>query len=142
MASVIAPTIPRQGARVGDVACDESYSCPDDSTCCKTTTGDWACCPFAKAVCCDDHEHCCPSGTTCDLATLSCEQGSGSTPMQQKIPAFATRAFTTTQTESQLTECDPHTTCPQGTTCCFMKTPQKWGCCPLPEVRMVFYIKK
>ncbi|XP_020508364.3 granulin a [Labrus bergylta] len=163
-----APTIPRQGARVGDVACDESYSCPDDSTCCKTTTGDWACCPFAKAVCCDDHEHCCPSGTTCDLATLSCEQGSGSTPMQQKIPAFATRAFTTTQTESQLTEvtttlqttaqgetkpaedevttddgenktvevaikCDPLTTCPQGTTCCFMKTPQKWGCCPLPE---------
>lgn len=31
-------------------------------------------------------------------------------------------------------QCDSHTSCPQATTCCFMASSQKWGCCPLPEV--------
>lgn len=30
--------------------------------------------------------------------------------------------------------CDDHTSCPHSSTCCFMKSSQKWGCCPLPEV--------
>ncbi|XP_070778918.1 granulin a [Enoplosus armatus] len=161
------PTIPRQGAQVGNVTCDSTSSCPDGTTCCKKTTGDWACCPLPEAVCCDDHEHCCPAGTTCDLATLTCQSGSGSMPMQHKIPAFSTATPTTAATTTQSTvvtntqqtgeggkepvedevktdeeeskevegrvQCDAHTSCPQGTTCCFMATSQKWGCCPLPE---------
>ena len=58
---------------------------------------DWAC-PWRllqKAVCCDDHEHCCPAGSTCDLASLTCDTSSGSAPMQKKIPAFVTEAPTT-----------------------------------------------
>ncbi|KAK9534615.1 hypothetical protein VZT92_007048 [Zoarces viviparus] len=137
--------------QVGNVTCDSTTSCPDDTTCCKNTTGDWACCPLPKAVCCDDHEHCCPEDTTCDLASLTCDGILGSTPMKQKIPAFATAAPTTvvaptpsqdTSTEptgaedeedEERIQCDAHTSCPQSTTCCFMTSSQEWGCCPLPQ---------
>lgn len=27
-----------------------------------------------QAVCCKDHQHCCPQGYTCDIATQSCEK--------------------------------------------------------------------
>ncbi|XP_051243041.1 granulin a isoform X8 [Dicentrarchus labrax] len=152
------PTIPRLDTQAGNVSCDSTSSCPDGTTCCKTTEGSWACCPLPKAVCCDDHEHCCPTGTTCDLTTLTCNDGSVSTPMLQKIPAFvtespttvaATTATTITQTEEDevMTDeeeddyedmqgrvhCDAHTSCPQSSTCCFMTSTHKWGCCPLPE---------
>ncbi|TDH03325.1 hypothetical protein EPR50_G00161570 [Perca flavescens] len=164
------PAIPRLGGQVGNVTCDSTKSCPDGSTCCKTATGTWACCPLPQAVCCEDHEHCCPAGTTCDLATLSCAGTLGSTPMMQKIPAVATAAPTTvaTTTQSQATsteqtvepekqevmkaqetkdeeeeneeddekeciQCDAGTSCPPSTTCCFMTSSQKWGCCPLPK---------
>ncbi|GAA6229846.1 granulins-like [Lates japonicus] len=157
-----------EAAGGNNVPCDDTVACEDGTTCCKTAEGKWACCPLPEAVCCDDHEHCCPSGTTCDLATLSCDGASGSTPMMQKIPAFSTPAPTTeapttqpltttvtpTQaeeeeekaTEAQETEeeeeskdeegrvqCDSHTSCPDSTTCCFMASSQKWGCCPLPD---------
>ncbi|XP_035510474.1 granulin a [Morone saxatilis] len=152
------PTIPRLGTQAGNVSCDSTASCPDGATCCKTTEGKWACCPLPKAVCCDDHEHCCPTGTTCDLTSLTCNDGSVSTPMLQKIPAFvqestttvaATTATTITQTEEDevMTDeeeddyedmegrvhCDARTSCPQSSTCCFMTSIQKWGCCPLPK---------
>ncbi|XP_041673046.1 granulin a [Cheilinus undulatus] len=151
------PTIPLQGARVGDVPCNDTQSCPDGTTCCKKESGDWGCCPLPKAVCCEDHEHCCPEGTTCDLTTFSCQKGSASTPMQKKFPPFSTMATTPLQPASQSTgvattlqttaeykeepkteegkgtvQCDPHTSCPHSATCCFMKSAQKYGCCPLP----------
>ncbi|XP_076609487.1 granulin a [Chaetodon auriga] len=169
------PTIPRQSVQVGDVACDSTFSCPDETTCCKNKTGGWACCPLPQAVCCSDHEHCCPAGTTCDEASLSCQGSSGSTPMKEKISAFATEApttvATTTQTEATSTQqtveeneqpeadegttdeeeeseddqeeenkemegsvqCDAQTSCPQATTCCYMTSSHRWGCCPLPQ---------
>jgi hypothetical protein len=37
---------------------DEESSCPTDSTCCKMTTGDYACCPMPNATCCADQQHC------------------------------------------------------------------------------------
>ncbi|XP_058508664.1 granulin a [Solea solea] len=147
------PALTRQSVKVEDVPCDSATSCPDNTTCCKTKEGGWACCPIPEAVCCDDHEHCCPAGTTCDLATLSCKESSGSgstTPMKKKLPAFVTPAPTTAvttstgqgtntmQTEEKEEEevrnqCDTHTSCPKFTTCCFMASSQSWGCCPLPE---------
>ncbi|XP_017274840.1 granulin a isoform X2 [Kryptolebias marmoratus] len=30
-------------------------------------------------------------------------------------------------------QCDAHTSCPSETTCCFMASCKKWGCCPLPK---------
>ncbi|XP_026019883.1 granulin a isoform X3 [Astatotilapia calliptera] len=144
------PAIIKQKAEEKKVPCDHTAACPDGTTCCKTQEGRWACCPLPEAVCCDDHKHCCPSGTTCDPTAVSCNGPSGSTPMLQKVPAFTTEAPTTVQptTESPTTSakseeedkeeegminCDAHTSCPQSTTCCYMKNFKKWGCCPLPE---------
>ncbi|XP_072224916.1 granulin a isoform X2 [Leuresthes tenuis] len=95
------PPFSRQSVQVQlkDVPCDDTVACPDGTTCCKTKEGGWACCPLPEAVCCDDHEHCCPTGTTCDLATLTCNGASGSTPMQQKIPAFPSDETATVETE-------------------------------------------
>ena len=47
---------------VGSVPCGDGSSCPSGTTCCKLSSGQWGCCPYPEAVCCDDGEHCCPSG--------------------------------------------------------------------------------
>jgi hypothetical protein len=39
-----------------------------------TDTGEYGCCPLPKAVCCTDHEHCCPNGFTCGDGGF-CTQG-------------------------------------------------------------------
>ncbi|XP_063693192.1 uncharacterized protein LOC134825040 isoform X3 [Bolinopsis microptera] len=103
---------------VGSVKCDDGSSCPTGTTCCKLSSGDWGCCPYPKAVCCDDGEHCCPQGYTCDLSAGTCDRGN---------------------TQSELTElsvgsvsCDDGSSCPTGTTCCKLSSGD-WGCCPYPE---------
>uniref|UniRef100_A0A3B4YDZ4 Granulins domain-containing protein n=1 Tax=Seriola lalandi dorsalis TaxID=1841481 RepID=A0A3B4YDZ4_SERLL len=45
---------------------------------------------------------------------------------------FIPRLFTEEENMGTI-QCDAHTSCPQYTTCCFMASSQKWGCCPLPE---------
>ncbi|XP_052190208.1 cysteine proteinase mucunain-like [Diospyros lotus] len=45
--------------------CDNSYSCPESSTCCcvyefANYCFSWGCCPLEGATCCDDHYSCCP----------------------------------------------------------------------------------
>lgn len=166
--------------------CDQSASCPGKSTCCKTTSGDWACCPLpqvrgnsnhncpilkqrkqrtdigfsvwvfnraaklhdgsknvlvtlddpvsvlcaSQAVCCDDHIHCCPHGTVCNLEAETCDSLSGfsaSLPWVSKVPALTSRL----QDEA----CDQQTLCPGGTTCCKRNSGQ-WTCCPLPQVSL------
>jgi hypothetical protein len=47
---------------VKDVECPDGGTCGDDQTCCETSNGEYGCCPYENAVCCSDHEHCCPSG--------------------------------------------------------------------------------
>ncbi|KAM9844087.1 progranulin-like [Aulostomus maculatus] len=129
-----------------DIPCDATSSCPDDATCCKTTTGEWACCPFYKAVCCNDHLHCCPADTVCDLATLTCDSPSRSTPMRQKTPTFVTVASAKMAPAVRVSaaqeagegrkgevQCDARTSCPRSTTCCFIDSANTWGCCQLPE---------
>ena len=44
------------------VKCDDKSSCPLGTTCCKLSSGEYGCCPYKKAVCCIDEEHCCPNG--------------------------------------------------------------------------------
>ncbi|XP_023813094.1 granulins isoform X2 [Oryzias latipes] len=157
------PSFSKVSVKMEDVPCDGSTSCPDQTTCCKTKDGAWGCCPLPEAVCCDDHEHCCPTGTTCDLSTLSCLKASGLVPMSKKLPASTRTSSATSQLmktgqeteegenkpddrdgqedfdeedktdEEGIISCDSHTQCPQHTTCCFMKQVQKWGCCPLPK---------
>ncbi|KAI1896514.1 hypothetical protein AGOR_G00095560 [Albula goreensis] len=107
-----------------NVSCDPTHACPVRSTCCKTEEGEWACCPMPKAVCCEDHLHCCPKGTVCNLAASTCDDASSSVPWLEKIPAL-------TQSSSN-EKCDEKTICPSGTTCC-QQNSGEWACCPLPQ---------
>ncbi|KAK2916272.1 hypothetical protein Q8A67_000646 [Cirrhinus molitorella] len=111
-----------------NVSCDDTTSCPDGNTCCKNQEGGWACCPLPEAVCCDDFIHCCPHGTTCDTATASCDEASGSKPWLEKVPAFTTAG----QNPPGNVNCDSTHVCPDSNTCC-KNIDGDWGCCPLPE---------
>lgn len=121
------PAFPMLG---DNTKCDESMSCPGTSTCCKTLSGDWACCPLPQAVCCDDHTHCCPHGTVCNLEAETCDSQTGSWPpvgWATKVPALSASAA---QVKDE--KCDKQTRCPVGTTCC-KKDSGLWACCPLPQ---------
>ncbi|XP_063074190.1 granulin b [Engraulis encrasicolus] len=136
----------RQQQRPVNTKCDETSSCPEDYTCCKTSTGGWGCCPLAEAVCCEDHMHCCPKDTVCNLAASTCDSSTGSAvPMVKKVPALTQPSLKRTnsdgrsavplerQVPSRELMCDADTSCPAHNTCCFMHTLGKWGCCPLHQ---------
>ncbi|MBN3312902.1 GRN protein, partial [Atractosteus spatula] len=110
------------------VKCNDTAYCPHDTTCCKTAKGEWACCPFPEAVCCEDHAHCCPQGTTCDLAAGYCKSSTQSVPWLEKVPAKMGEPIGPGGDKG--VKCDPETSCAAGTTCCQLPT-GKWGCCPL-----------
>lgn len=44
----------------------------------------------SQASCCEDKVHCCPHGTTCDLARARCLTATGTYPLAKKIPAQRT----------------------------------------------------
>ncbi|XP_069041662.1 progranulin-like isoform X2 [Lepisosteus oculatus] len=113
---------------VKSVKCNDTAYCPHDTTCCKTAKGEWACCPFPKAVCCEDHAHCCPQGTTCDLTAGYCKSSTLSVPWLEKEPAKTGEPIGPGGEKG--VKCDPETSCAAGTTCCQLPT-GKWGCCPL-----------
>ncbi|KTF87801.1 hypothetical protein cypCar_00006963 [Cyprinus carpio] len=116
-----------------DVPCNDTAACPDGSTCCKTKEGGWSCCPLPQAVCCDDFIHCCPHGTTCNVAAGSCDETSGSQPWFEKLPVklISSQNVAVTQVHSDV-PCDDTVACADGTTCC--KTQEGgWACCPLPQ---------
>uniref|UniRef100_A0A671SCP3 Granulins domain-containing protein n=1 Tax=Sinocyclocheilus anshuiensis TaxID=1608454 RepID=A0A671SCP3_9TELE len=113
-----------------DVPCNDTAACPDGTTCCKTKEGGWACCPLPEAVCCDDFIHCCPHGTTCNVAAGSCDEPSGSKPWFEKLPH--TQTLYKTSILFNYVPCNDTVACPDGTTCCKTKE-GGWACCPLPE---------
>ncbi|XP_020653649.3 progranulin isoform X1 [Pogona vitticeps] len=105
--------------------CPGNHStCPDLATCCLFPTGQYGCCPLQNAVCCDDHLHCCPQGTTCDLSHSKCT-------MTSRWSWPITRLSVDLQTARDVV-CDPEHACPDGNTCC-RTVSGKWGCCPLEE---------
>ncbi|XP_056286411.1 granulin b isoform X2 [Pseudoliparis swirei] len=124
-----------------DAKCDESASCPERSTCCRTQGGGWACCPMPQAVCCSDLLHCCPRATVCNLPTETCDDPAGVSPPArwlEKTPAVTSeRAPAPLQGSGPArptrTACDEQTSCPRDATCCFMGAARRWGCCPVPE---------
>ncbi|CAI5789905.1 Uncharacterized protein PODLI_1B030954 [Podarcis lilfordi] len=100
-------------------------SCPDTDTCCILPTGQYGCCHLPNAVCCRDHLHCCPQGTTCDLEHSRC------TMTPQRSWPILHLAADLRQTVG-VVQCDDEHTCPDGNTCC-LRSPGEWGCCPLEE---------
>ncbi|XP_051745691.1 granulin a isoform X50 [Ctenopharyngodon idella] len=123
-------TLPGALREHSDVPCNDTKSCPDGSTCCKTKDGGWACCPLPEAVCCDDFIHCCPHGKTCNVAAGSCDDPSGSTPWLEKLPVQS-KNVAVKQGSSDV-PCNDTSACPDGSTCCKTKD-GGWACCPLPE---------
>uniref|UniRef100_A0A8D1WYI8 Progranulin n=1 Tax=Sus scrofa TaxID=9823 RepID=A0A8D1WYI8_PIG len=73
-----------------DILCPNSqFHCPNSSTCCTMLDGSWGCCPLPQASCCGDKVHCCPHGTSCDLAHSRCLTVTNTHPMA-KIPSQET----------------------------------------------------
>ncbi|NXD18682.1 GRN protein, partial [Nothocercus nigrocapillus] len=82
--------------------------------------------PRPQAVCCKDHEHCCPWGYTCNVVAQSCEkrrprEPPAPTPLQgaRSVPAAPV-------------PCDTAHACPSGQKCC-AGPHGSWGCCPFAE---------
>ncbi|XP_066193103.1 progranulin isoform X2 [Sylvia atricapilla] len=138
------PALPRGGqVTLKDVKCDEKMSCPDGSTCCRLSLGTWGCCPLEQAVCCGDHQHCCPRGYTCNVATESCEKLLAPTPLlptpaaphqapsaPRRAPPIPLRA-TGTQ-PGGLVPCGAAGSCRRGQRCCQARG-GSWGCCPFAQ---------
>ena len=106
------------------IVCPDGKSfCHASNTCCQLGTGNYACCPYKKAVCCEDKEHCCPNGMMCDIKQGKCIKGNQIFPMKKKIPA----SFKQLQVI-----CPDKSSCPSGYTCCKLGT-GGYGCCPYKE---------
>ncbi|XP_075033394.1 progranulin-like isoform X3 [Mixophyes fleayi] len=103
--------------------CQDGSSCPDGSTCCQQPDQSYGCCPFMSAVCCDDHVHCCPPGTTCDVAHKKCVGQNSVIPLFRKTQALR---------EQATVKCDDVTECPGTSTCCRLASGE-WGCCPFEK---------
>nr|KAF6456284.1 granulin precursor [Rousettus aegyptiacus] len=111
---------------LGAVQCpDSQFECSNSSTCCTMLDGSWGCCPMPQASCCEDKVHCCPHGTTCDLARARCLTATGTYPLAKKIPAQRTN-------RAGVMCPDARSQCPDGSTCCELPT-GKYGCCPMPN---------
>lgn len=50
----------------------EIVQCTDNVNNLRVQSGNWGCCRYENAVCCDDRVHCCPSGSRCDQAGQRC----------------------------------------------------------------------
>ncbi|XP_062484252.1 progranulin [Pezoporus occidentalis] len=125
--------------RGGDVQCDEETSCPQGSTCCRLSSGAWGCCPLEQAVCCRDHQHCCPWGYTCNVATQSCEKlltptlllGARTSPPWAPTPRPASLRAAGTD-PSAAVPCGAAHSCRGGHRCCRTRG-GSWGCCPFTQ---------
>ncbi|VDD82559.1 unnamed protein product [Mesocestoides corti] len=88
--------------------CPDKNRCPDTATCCKTKSGDYGCCPFENAVCCNDREHCCPHGFTCDVKHQRC---------RKPRDAVAHTAPTVSADDRAVFCADQEHCCPDGYSC-------------------------
>lgn len=90
---------------------------------------------YIQAVCCEDHQHCCPSGYTCNVAAQSCEKRHWPGPV-----AAAGGLLTCSQTaaSSQDVLCDEEHYCHEDQTCCKAKR-DSWACCPYKKVSAQTY---
>ncbi|XP_064477414.1 multiple epidermal growth factor-like domains protein 6 isoform X2 [Ornithodoros turicata] len=130
----VRPTVLQQstndvGVRVQGlyVECPDHSFCGDGSTCCLSTSGRYACCPYSNAECCSDHVHCCPEGYRCLISRGSCVRVSTRIAANRISPATSQRMLLSFQ--SQYVQCPDRSYCPTNSTCCLLTT-GRYGCCP------------
>ncbi|NXT92580.1 GRN protein, partial [Anhinga rufa] len=95
--------------------------------------------PPLQAVCCGDHQHCCPRGYTCNVATQSCEKLLAPTPLlpapapgrQAPTPSPALLQAASTEPGAAV-PCDAAHSCRDGQQCCRSRG-DSWGCCPFAQ---------
>uniref|UniRef100_A0A914E253 Granulins domain-containing protein n=1 Tax=Acrobeloides nanus TaxID=290746 RepID=A0A914E253_9BILA len=95
--------------QVQEITCaDQRSKCPDHTTCCEMDKGVYGCCPVEDAVCCEDHLHCCPHGTTCDTAEGKCtnSQNGVETPWYKKFPSTQVHRKSAIELKEALIECE------------------------------------
>lgn len=89
-----------------------------------------------QAVCCEDHEHCCPQGYSCNMETGTCEKKHHgaliySVPQRALLHSKARGAKGPVSCGGT-----GKVQCPEDDTCC-PTSASEWACCPLPRVRSV-----
>jgi hypothetical protein len=97
--------------------CGDGSSCPTSNTCCQLASGGYGCCPYAKATCCSDKQHCCPNGYQCDIKQGQCVKG---------IEIVSTLAMGKVKET-----CKDGSQCGSGT-CCELES-GGYGCCPYED---------
>jgi len=135
-----------------DMCPDHKTRCGQSQTCCSDKSGGYGCCPWSGATCCSDGRHCCPYGSTCDVAHSRCVRGSMNTTMaahsKRKRPepwTMVYNSFTRDEWNAQnllpdnLQSAQNATvgkicgggeqTCPDQYTCCPLAS-GGYGCCP------------
>ncbi|KAG6920928.1 granulin precursor, partial [Chelydra serpentina] len=115
-------------AQIRGVKCNQTVSCEDGQTCCKSKMDTWACCHLPNAVCCEDHQHCCPGGYTCNLATQSCEKQQARRVLPGDRSTSASLLPASPEPSNDVT-CDAQHYCHTHQTCCKAAS-GAWACCP------------
>ncbi len=121
-------------AKANSLCPDNETECSTDTTCCKVTGGKYGCCPYVKAVCCSDGEHCCPNGFSCELESGSCVKSylpeAVRVPMLRKLPALPMTAnYPGGRKPSTIVCPDGKSECENKQTCCKLAS-GTYGCCP------------
>lgn len=80
---------------------------------------------FVQAVCCVDHEHCCPQGYSCNLEFGTC------------VKASADLSVSLTAVQKPEIQCDASTRCAHTQSCCRLAD-STWACCPYTQVQCFF----
>ncbi|XP_044274676.1 progranulin isoform X2 [Varanus komodoensis] len=117
--------LPASGPQSRGIRCNDTASCKEGQTCCRGVSGDWSCCQLPKAVCCEDHLHCCPSGYTCNVMAQSCEKQ----PKPKPLDAGALLAAWFAAASSRDSPCGDQHYCRGEQTCCKAHS-GGWACCP------------
>ena len=107
---------------------DHKSACAAGQTCCPIGGGQWGCCPFDEAVCCDP-TYCCEKGYTC--RDKKCYKGDQWKDATLKLPSRPVDVSQDVSVTSVLCP-DQRTRCPDGDTCCPLTS--GYGCCPLAQV--------
>uniref|UniRef100_A0A8B9T995 Granulin precursor n=1 Tax=Anas platyrhynchos TaxID=8839 RepID=A0A8B9T995_ANAPL len=103
------------GVLGGGAGCHQAVVCPSV--------------PPPKAVCCKDHQHCCPRGYTCNAATQSCEKLLAATPLRFPVP---TGPPLSPPRPVATIPADTARACPPGQRCCRSKD-GSWARCPFAQ---------